>query len=174
MAQPMTRRILKRVVFAAALVLPATAAHPEEHEHTAALPADLSAEFLPATSPAATVTDRVVPLAPTESAPEPIRTTTPLDGGVASYYGSRFHGRPTASGERFDMHAFTAAHRTLPFGSLVEVTNPATGRSVTVRINDRGPFHGSRVIDVSRAAADELGLVQRGKGRVELALVTED
>ena len=65
----------------------------------------------------------------------------------------------------------TAAHRTLPFGTRVIVTNPANGRSVTVRINDRGPFHGGRVIDLSRAAATELGLVARGQGHVELALV---
>ena len=69
------------------------------------------------------------------------------------------------------MHAMTAAHRTLPFGTLVQVTNPSNGKSVTVRINDRGPFHGNRVIDVSRAAAEQLGLIQRGHGRVELALL---
>ena len=97
--------------------------------------------------------------------------TRSIGTGVASYYGRRFHGRLTANGERFDMHAMTAAHRTLPFGSLVEVTNPRTGKRVTVRINDRGPFHGNRVIDVSRAAATELGLIGRGHGTVELALL---
>ena len=94
-----------------------------------------------------------------------------LGQGVASYYGKRFHGRRTANGERFDMHALTAAHRTLPFGARVEVTNPSTGRSVVVRINDRGPFHGGRVIDVSRAAAEKLGLIARGHGTVQLALL---
>ena len=69
------------------------------------------------------------------------------------------------------MHAMTAAHRTLPFGTLVEVTNPRNGKTVTVRINDRGPFHGNRILDVSRAAATELGLIQRGSGTVELALL---
>ena len=69
------------------------------------------------------------------------------------------------------MYAMTAAHRTLPFGTRLRVTNPRTGASVVVRINDRGPFHGSRIIDVSRAAAEELGLVGRGHGLVELALV---
>ena len=92
---------------------------------------------------------------------------------MASYYGRRFHGRQTANGERFDMHAMTAAHRTLPFGTLVEVTNPVTGKRVTVRINDRGPFHGGRVIDVSRAAATELGLIRRGHGHVELAVLDQ-
>jgi len=94
-----------------------------------------------------------------------------LGTGIASYYGRRFHGRPTASGERFDMHALTAAHKTLPFGARVQITNPANGRSVTVRINDRGPFVRGRTIDVSRAAAAQIGLIASGHGEVELALV---
>ncbi|MGI8944421.1 MAG: septal ring lytic transglycosylase RlpA family protein [Qipengyuania sp.] len=116
--------------------------------------------------PAAGAVDLETFEAPVEEAPA-ART---IDGGVASYYGRQFHGRRTASGERFDMHAMTAAHRTLPFGSVVRVTNPRNGRWVDVRINDRGPFHGSRVIDVSRAAATELGLIGPGKGAVQLAL----
>lgn len=95
-----------------------------------------------------------------------------LGSGRASFYGKRFHGRRTASGEAFDMHAMTAAHRTLPFGSMVRVTNRANGRSVVVRINDRGPFHGNRVIDVSRAAATELGLIGAGSGEVTLELLS--
>ena len=91
--------------------------------------------------------------------------------GVASYYGRRFHGRRTANGERFDMNAMTAAHKTLPFGTKVRVTNPRNGRSVTVRINDRGPFTRGRTIDLSRAAATEIGLISRGHGRVELDVV---
>ncbi|MGY6551663.1 MAG: septal ring lytic transglycosylase RlpA family protein [Erythrobacter sp.] len=94
-----------------------------------------------------------------------------IAGGSASYYAAKFHGRPTASGERFDNSALTAAHRSLPFGSLVRVINPANGKSVTVRINDRGPFTKGRVIDVSRAAAEEIGLVARGHARVELELI---
>lgn len=94
-----------------------------------------------------------------------------LGSGVASFYGRRFHGRRTANGERFDMGAMTAAHRTLPFGSLVRVTNPRNGRSVTVRINDRGPYARGRTIDVSRAAAEELGMIRRGHARVELELL---
>jgi rare lipoprotein A len=82
-----------------------------------------------------------------------------VDRGIASWYGKRFHGRRTASGERFDMHEFTAAHRTLPFGTLVRVEHEPTGRSVLVRINDRGPHIRRRVIDLSRAAAQALGLL---------------
>jgi rare lipoprotein A len=94
-----------------------------------------------------------------------------LGEGVASWYGARFAGRKTASGERFDPGEMTAAHRTLPFGSRVRVTHG--GKSVIVRINDRGPFHGGRVIDLSKAAADELGLVGAGSGRVQLALLRD-
>jgi rare lipoprotein A len=98
---------------------------------------------------------------------------TVLGRGSASYYAAQFDGRRTASGERFDNDELTAAHRTLPFGSLVRVTNPANGRSVVVRINDRGPFTRGRLIDVSRAAAAELGLIARGHGDVELALISD-
>ncbi|MEM6858160.1 MAG: septal ring lytic transglycosylase RlpA family protein [Pseudomonadota bacterium] len=90
---------------------------------------------------------------------------------TASYYGKRFHGRRTANGERFDMNAMTAAHKTLPFGTHVLVTNPANGRSVTVRINDRGPFIRGRSIDLSRGAAEELGIIRRGHARVQLDIV---
>ena len=98
-------------------------------------------------------------------------SATSLGSGVASYYGRRFAGRPTASGEAFDPQQLTAAHRTLPFGSLVRVTNPRNGRSVVVRINDRGPYAHGRTIDLSRAAADEIGIVSAGHGTVELELL---
>lgn len=78
--------------------------------------------------------------------------------GVASWYGPGFHGRTTASGERYNMNALTAAHRTLPFGTHVRVTNRESGKSVIVRINDRGPYHGNRVIDLSKAAARSIGM----------------
>ena len=94
-----------------------------------------------------------------------------LGSGVASYYADRFNGRRTASGETFSNRELTAAHRTLPFGSRVRVTNPRTGDSVVVRINDRGPFHASRTIDLSRAAAEQVGIVRAGHGTVELALL---
>jgi len=93
-----------------------------------------------------------------------------IGSGVASWYGREFAGRRTASGQRFDPAGYTAAHRTLPFGSRVRVTN-AAGQSVVVTINDRGPFHGGRLIDLSQAAAAELGIVRTGSGRVELALL---
>ncbi|WP_456685814.1 septal ring lytic transglycosylase RlpA family protein [Bradyrhizobium sp. P5_C11_2] len=78
--------------------------------------------------------------------------------GVASWYGPGFHGRKTANGERFDMNALTAAHRTLPLGTHVRVTNTRTGQSVVVRINDRGPYVGRRVIDLSKASAQAIGM----------------
>ncbi|GMM92994.1 septal ring lytic transglycosylase RlpA family protein [Qipengyuania sp. MTN3-11] len=121
--------------------------------------------------PEGTVPPRAVDIDSFEPPVEAEPAATLIEGGTASYYGRKFHGRRTASGEAFDMNAMTAAHRTLPFGSRVRVTNPANGRTVTVTINDRGPFHGNRVIDVSRAAATELGLIQRGSGPVELALL---
>ncbi len=92
-----------------------------------------------------------------------------IGAGVASWYGRAFAGRKTASGERFDPAELTAAHRTLPFGTKVRVTHAGSGRSVVVRINDRGPFHGSRVIDLSQAAAEAIGIRSAGSGRVTLA-----
>jgi rare lipoprotein A len=88
--------------------------------------------------------------------------------GRASWYGARFHGRRTASGEVFNMHEHTAAHKTLPFGTRVRVRNPATGQEVAVRINDRGPHVRGRVIDLSRAAAEQIGLVQMGVAPIVL------
>lgn len=88
--------------------------------------------------------------------------------GLASWYGDQFHGRPTATGERFDMNALTAAHKTLPLPGLVEVTNLANGRRVVVRVNDRGPFVDGRIIDLSRGAADALDLRRAGVGEVRV------
>lgn len=104
-----------------------------------------------------------------EFSAEIIDAGDPIDGGVASWYGPGLAGRPTASGEAFNPTELTAAHRTLPFGSLVRVSH--RGESVVVRINDRGPFHGNRVIDLSTAAAERIGLRSRGAGRVQLALL---
>jgi rare lipoprotein A len=98
------------------------------------------------------------------TAPPPQAEAPPFDSGVASWYGPRFHGRLTASGETFDMHALTAAHPTLPFGSIVRVRSLVNDRVVDVRINDRGPYSGGRIIDLSRAAAAVLGLIQSGAG----------
>ena len=91
--------------------------------------------------------------------------------GTASYYGRELAGNRTASGERFDPHGFTAAHRTLPLGTKLRVTNVANGRSVIVRVNDRGPFVGRRVIDVSLGAAREIQMVRSGTARVRLEIV---
>ena len=91
--------------------------------------------------------------------------------GKASWYGSRFHGRKTASGERYDMNAMTAAHRTLPIPSYARVTNTKNGKSVIVRVNDRGPFHGSRVMDVSKAAAQKLGFISQGTAHIKIEQV---
>ena len=92
--------------------------------------------------------------------------------GTASWYGPRFNGRRTASGERFDMTEFTAAHRTLPFGTLVRVHSLVNGRDVDVRITDRGPYIGNRIIDLSRAAAEELGML--GLGFKEVVLMVPE
>lgn len=106
---------------------------------------------------------------PREARPSVLRD---LGTGVASYYGRRFHGRLTANGERFNMNAMTAAHKTLPFGTRVRVTNPRNGRSVTVRINDRGPFIKGRTIDLSRGAAERIGMIASGHARVKLDIVS--
>jgi rare lipoprotein A len=91
--------------------------------------------------------------------------------GRASWYGRKFHGQKTSSGEIYDMYGMTAAHKTLPIPSYARVTNLANGRSVTVRINDRGPFHSDRVIDLSYAAAHRLGYVQAGSAMVEVETI---
>jgi rare lipoprotein A len=90
------------------------------------------------------------------------------ESGEASWYGRRYHGQRTSSGEPYDMYGMTAAHRTLPIPSYVRVTNPANQRAVVVRINDRGPFHGGRVIDLSYTAAHKLGILQGGRAQVEV------
>ena len=92
--------------------------------------------------------------------------------GIASWYGTKFHGRRTSSGETYDMFAMTAAHRTLPLPTYVSVRNLATGREIVVRVNDRGPFHGNRIIDLSYAAATKLGIARKGTGLVEVRALT--
>lgn len=90
---------------------------------------------------------------------------------MASYYAHAFHGRPTASGERYDMEDMTAAHRTLPFGTRARVMNLRSGESVMVRINDRGQFRKGRILDLSYAAARKLGVVARGLARVRVEVL---
>lgn len=100
---------------------------------------------------------------------QPMQDATGYDEvGIASWYGDQFNGRPTATGEIFDMHGLSAAHKTLPLPGLVEVTNLSNGRSVVLRVNDRGPFVDDRIIDLSRGAAQELGLLSQGVGRVRV------
>jgi len=93
--------------------------------------------------------------------------------GVASFYGKHFHGRTTASGERYDMHAFTCAHPSAPFGTRLRVTDLESGRAVVVTVTDRGPFTGGRIVDLSLAAARKLGMVKRGVTRVRVERVPE-
>jgi peptidoglycan lytic transglycosylase len=102
----------------------------------------------------------------------PMTTVQPFrQQGLASWYGKRYHGQKTSSGETYDMYAMTAAHPTLPIPSYARVTNVANGKSVVVRINDRGPFKSERVIDVSYVAAYKLGFVQAGQARVQVESV---
>lgn len=165
---------LRRTLLAFALVVPTAAAHPTETAPAAVRDGAFDGNFADYRQlPAAPVpgTEAVDMTSIEHSQPGPDEAVRELGRGTASYYGARFDGRPTASGERFDMSAMTAAHRTLPFGSKVRVTNPANGKSVVVRINDRGPFHKGRMIDVSHAAARQLGLIARGHGEVALTLL---
>jgi rare lipoprotein A len=94
--------------------------------------------------------------------------------GIASWYGTKFHGRRTSNGENYNMYAMTAAHKTLPLPTYVEVTNLDNGRHVIVRVNDRGPFHEGRIIDLSYAAAIKLGINKHGTGRVEIRAIDPD
>ena len=92
--------------------------------------------------------------------------------GLASWYGTKFHGKRTSSGEPYDMYAMTAAHKTLPLPTYVEVTNLNNGRKVIVKVNDRGPFHDNRLIDLSYSAATKLGIIKKGTGLVSVRAVT--
>ena len=94
--------------------------------------------------------------------------------GIASWYGTKFHGKRTSSGEPYDMYAMTAAHKTLPLPTYLEVTNLDNGRRAIVRVNDRGPFKDDRIIDLSYAAAVKLGIAANGTGRVEIRTITPD
>ena len=94
-----------------------------------------------------------------------------VETGLASWYGAPYHNRRGSNGEIYDMHALTAAHRTLPLGSVVRVTNPANGNSVVVRITDRGPFIAGRIIDLSQAAAQQIGLIKRGTAEVRVEVL---
>jgi rare lipoprotein A len=100
-----------------------------------------------------------------------VRPPQKKESGLASWYGPGFHGRRTASGERFDQKKLTAAHRTLPFGTEVKITNPENEMFVVVKINDRGPALRSRIIDLSKAAAKAIGILARGVAMVEMEVL---
>ena len=145
-------------------VVPVTA--PTAGEPLAAVPAvppASTASGEPVSSPA--VSDEPAGLSPPALTGEP---PAPLARGMASWYGPRFHGRRTASGERYDMHELTAAHKTLPFGTRLRVRSVHTGKEVVVRVNDRGPYKHQRIIDLSRAAMVALGTLERGVTEVEI------
>jgi rare lipoprotein A len=101
----------------------------------------------------------------------PVTRSLATEEGVASYYSSEFHGRRTSNGESFDKNGMTAAHRTLPFNSILRVTNLSNGRNVEVRVNDRGPVKPERIIDLSYAAAKEIDMVRAGLVRVRVEVL---
>jgi len=105
--------------------------------------------------------------------PKPALTPGAAETGIASYYATSLHGRPTASGETYDETELTAAHRTLPFGTVVRITNLENGKQVEVRINDRGPFKKGRIVDVSKRAAEVLEFLRAGLVQVRLELLRE-
>ncbi len=146
---------------AAATPAPAAKAAP------AAPPAPAAAAPVAAPAPAAATAP-----APAAAAPAATAAAGDVTTGKAAWYGKKFNGRKTASGQRFNAAAFTAASNTLPFGTMVRVTNVKTKKSVTVRINDRGPKQPDRIIDVSRAAAAKLGMLKSGTAEVEIKVVT--
>lgn len=92
--------------------------------------------------------------------------------GPASFYGSQHHNRKTASGERFNMYGLTAAHRSLPLGCKIKVTNQDNGKSVILKVNDRGPFHGNRILDVSQGAAKQLGFIKQGLAKIDIEVLS--
>jgi rare lipoprotein A len=100
-----------------------------------------------------------------------LKSTDRTFSGVASYYGNEFHGRKTANGERYDRAEFSAAHRTLPFGTMLKIRNTTNDRTVIVRVNDRGPWKETRILDLSLAAAEELDLVKSGTASIEATVV---
>ena len=153
---------------AGAVVLPVLARElePESVRESVdlALNSAIEAETLPAAEPVAAPVKAEPPKPP---APAVVSVST----GQASWYGPGFFGNRTASGEVLRPGTLTAAHRTLPFGTKVRVTNLWNGRSAVVRINDRGPFHGARVIDLAHGAANQLGLVASGVAKVKLEVL---
>lgn len=114
-------------------------------------------------------TVKAIPRAPQASV-RPVRIGD-VEYGIASWYGEPYHGRNSANGERYDMHSLTAAHRTMPFGTWVRVDNQTNRKSVAVRITDRGPFVGDRIIDLSRKAAEQISMIGPGTAPVKLTVI---
>lgn len=166
----MSRRLLSAVVIAGAL-LPLCGLAADAEGADRELTAMIQTTSVEPAAVAPGVDLEVVPL-PLRRAPDPVvkppLRLASIGQGEASWYGPGLYGNRTANGEVLRPGTLTAAHRTLPFGTLLRVTNLANGRSTVVRINDRGPFHGSRVIDLAHGAASELGVVASGTAPVRL------
>ena len=135
-------------------------------------PAEQPVAKKPASTVAAKPAPTVVENRMTEEAEAAAKKVKSLGSGEASYYGAAFAGRPTANGETFNPAQMTAAHRTLPFGTKLRVTNTLNGRSVVVRVNDRGPYADNRVIDLSRGAAERIGMIHTGTAQVKLEVIS--
>lgn len=144
-----------------------TVSEPARSDATEVAIREADADVAPEDQPIRPAPVPVAPLPPPALGPRVVRTST----GQASWYGPGFFGNRTANGEVYRPGTMTAAHRTLPFGTRVRVTNLNNGRVAVVRINDRGPFHGSRVIDLGHGAASELGVVSSGLARVKLEVL---
>ncbi len=174
----MTRSVIRWGVIAILLALSACTTPPESDPGPSPdVPAPRAAALPPLKGPtpaAATLPDNAALVEPPDAGLDLLAGETPREfqQGKASWYGPRFNGRRTASGERYNMHELTAAHKTLPFGTLVRVRSLVNGREVDVRITDRGPFSRGRVIDLSRAAAEAIGMLGLGVKDV-LLLVPE-
>lgn len=171
--QPHKAHRLARIGFALAtaamLVAPASSAVAESKLAPAKAAEAAPAPAAVITTPAATAPVAAIPQTLEQEAQE----FEAIKGGTASFYGRELRGNRTASGERFNPDDLTAAHPSLPFGTMLRVTNPRNGDSVMVRVNDRGPFHSNRVIDLSEAAAKEIGIARMGSGKVELAVLSD-
>jgi rare lipoprotein A len=169
-ASVIVRRFALALLWAPALACAMEAAPPE-----AALIAPPAAAA-PAAGPVPAANVEALPAAaertdpPSSPPPTAMERLKEVQRGIASWYGHRFHGRKTASGEVYDMDALTAAHPTLPFGTVVRVQSLVNGKTVDVRINDRGPHIRKRIIDLSRGAAKALGLIDAGTGTKPVAL----
>ncbi len=169
----MTRYLLRYGPLACALLLAACSTTPQRDGPEARPPKGL--EQVPDATPRVEPIRAGGPNKPYEvlgRAYKPVSTDQPMsEKGIASWYGKKFHGRKTASGEVYNMYAMTAAHKTMPLPSYARVRNPANGREIIVRVNDRGPFHKGRIIDLSYTAALKLDLL-KGVGRVEVERIT--